>query len=217
MIPKLNETSSKISKNLNMMTGKTETVNGKRDFNNIENHEDDRDDIIEIKPASDGYKKVKQNGENTVKPNDPDLILVGNAFTVKLLCHEEIQNFLAPEKQCRYAGWPSEGNESVMVLKREDFLFLPTQVTLRLSKEHAKVTATKKDNTIIYEIIDLSVNGTYYLGNKRDGGLKQVPLRLQKGIPFKLREGDWICLLLKKDAKTNEVLLGFEFQLEENQ
>jgi len=211
MIPKLNETSNKLSKNLTLTANKPEDLNGKRNFQDFEN--DDEDDLIEIKPATNGYKKVKSS---EIKADDPDIILIGNAFTIKFLCHAEIQNFLPPEKQYRYSAWSTDGQESVMVLKREDFLFLPTQVTLRLSKEHAKLTATKKDNNIVYEITDLSVNGTYYLGNRKEGNIKQGPVRLQKGIPLRLKDGDWICLLLKKDAKANEVLLGFEFQLERN-
>lgn len=212
MIPKLTESSTKLSKNLTLMSIQPESLNGKRDYKEFGN-DDDEDDIVEIKPAANGYKKVKSS---SIKEDAPDIILVGTAFAIKFLCHADIQNFLPPERQYRYGEWSSDGKEGVLILKREDFLFLPTQVTLRLSKEHAKVTATKKDGNVIYEITDLSVNGTYYLGNRIDGTMKQGPVRLQKNIPFKLKNGDWICMLLKKESKANEVLLGFEFELPEN-
>ncbi len=210
MIPKLNESSSKLTKNLSQLKPKkTEVKNGKRVFKELENHDDN--EIVEIQPALLGYKKVKQHDmelESSAASYNPS-----SAFIIEFLFHPELKNFFTANHTFRYAEWSGEEQTSVIVFKREDFLFLPPTVSLRLSKEHAKITAVRNGANIEYEITDLSVNGTYFLGNKKTGTLKPIPARLQKGVPFKIRPGDCICLLLKKDATGPEILLGFEFQL----
>lgn len=205
MIPKLNQVSDKLTKSLPLQQRYGDPKpNGKRE---IKLDEED-DDVAEVKPLANGYKKVKPN---LSRSQSPDIILVGTAFSIKFICHADIQSFQPIEKQFRYGEWSQDGREAILIIKREDFVHLPSSVTLRLSKEHAKIAAYRNENYINYEITDLSVNGTYYLGNRIEGTIKDQPARLQKGIPFKLKHGDCICLLLKKDSKSPEALLGFEF------
>jgi hypothetical protein len=206
MIPRLNEVSDKLSRELNLKNYGEKSLNGKRELKIHENEDDEMAE--ELRPVSEGYKKIKQD---PIVVESPELIIIGTAFSVRFICHHEIQRFVPPEKQYKYAEWSPDGTESVMIFKREDFLSFPHQVTLRLSKEHAKITAKNRGSYTTYELTDLSMNGIYYAGNRVEESLKENPLRLQKGIPFRLKHGDWIYLLLKKDTKTPELLLGFEF------
>lgn len=209
MIPRLNEASNKIVKTLTPQKGDNQSLNGKRERDpRLGEDPEDLLDLLEMKPVTDGYKKVKTSPSQS---DAPDVILVGAAFTIKFICHAEIQSYMPPEKQYRYGYWSSDGKEGALTIKREDFVNFPNQVTLRLSKEHAKITALRNGNNTSYELTDQSVNGIYYLGNRIDGTVKEKPMKLQKNIPFKLKHGDWICLLMKKGSEDPEVLLGFEF------
>lgn len=207
MIPKLTEASHKVSKSLpSKKSPDSEPLNVKREY---QEYDDENDDISELQHHANGFKKVK--------PAEPeketsDVILLGAPFLLTFICHLDIKVFLPPEKTCRYGSWSHNSNISEVILKREDFLFLPNEVSLRLSKEHAKITARNLGTSIDYEIVDTSVNGTYYLGNKVRGTVLPAPMKLQKGMAFKLQDGDWFCLLQKKNSKTPEVLLGFEFR-----
>ena len=209
MIPRLNEASNKLVKNLTPQKDDTQSLNGKRERNPLQEEDaDDLLDLLELKSATDGYKKVKQSPSQS---DGPEVILVGSAFTIKFICHADIQGHMPPEKQYRYGYWSSDGKGSTLTIKREDFVNFPNQVTLRLSKEHAKITALRNGDNTTYELTDQSVNGIFYLGNRIDGTVKEKPMKLQKGIPFQLKHGDWICLLMKKGSENPEVLLGFEF------
>lgn len=155
-----------------------------------------------------GFKKVKPDHSQT---DTSDVILLGAPFRLTFICHSDIKSYFPPEKNSRYGSWCHDSTESEVVLKREDFLFFPDEICSRLSKEHAKVKAKKMGRSIDYELTDVSINGTHYLGNRNEGLVLPTPARLQKGMPFKLKDGDCFCLLLKKGSKTPEVLLGFEF------
>lgn len=206
MIPKLNEASNKVSRSLPSKSSQDSAqINVKREY---QEYDDENDDIAEVQHHANGFKKVKAAEP---EKETSDLILLGSPFLLTFMCHSDIKGFLPPEKTCRYGSWSHNSNISEVVLKREDFLFLPNEVSLRLSKEHAKVTAKNLGKSIDYELVDTSVNGTYYLGNKLQNLVLPAPMRLQKGMPFKLKNGDWFCLLQKKSSKSPEVLLGFEF------
>ena len=207
MIPRLSEASVKLKQSLAPEQYGGQNAYGKREVND---HNED-EELIEMEPPVRNSKKIKQS-PNPNQAQSPDVILVGRAFSLGFILHSEIQALMPAEKRSRYADWPQDGTESAMVLKREDFIALQSQVTLRLSKEHAKITAKNTGNTTQFEITDLSVNGTYYFGNRLDGTFKNLPARLQKGIPFRLKNGDLICLLMRKGTEQPEMLLGFEFQ-----
>jgi len=209
MIPKLTEASHKVSRSLPSKNQQdSSTINVKREY---QEYDDENDDISELQNHANGFKKVKP-----VEPEKEtsDVILLGAPFLLTFICHLDIKSYLPAEKTCRYGSWAHNSNKSEVILKREDFLFLPNEVSLRLSKEHAKISAQNMGTYIEYELVDTSVNGTYYLGNRVKGKVLPAPMRLQKGMPFKLQDGDWFCLLQKKTSQnqTPEVLLGFEFR-----
>jgi len=206
MIPKLNEARHKVSRNLSpRFQVPLPSINGKREF---QDRDEENDDIVEVKPMANGFKKVKADQPQS---DTSDVILLGAPFCLTFICHSDVQSYFPPEKTSKYGSWSHNSTESEIVLKREDFLFFPDEVCQRLSKEHAKVKAKKIGSSIDYEVTDLSINGTYYLGNRTEGLVLQTPKRLQKGMPMKLRDGDCFCLLLKKVSQTPEVLLGFQF------
>ena len=182
------------------------------------------EDIEEIEATAFVRKKVKSplqviprvyNVQRTVETE--------TIFNLKFYCDPKLNDNLPSKERYKVSNWCEDKHEDIFIIKRDDFLSLPKDLVVKISKEHAKLRGwkqiicgddeEKKETEIIsYEITDLSVNGTYYLGNMGEGLSKQKPMKLKGGVPFQLRDRDSIGILMNKETKTNETLVGFEFR-----
>lgn len=178
-------------------------------------------DEVEIIEASAIVKKKIKNKEETMATEAR--ILSETNFTINFICHPKLEGTFPKESRSRRSEWSPAGSEDAFYIKRDDFLMLPKDMVVKISKDHAKIRGWKESadsgetneseekKGISYEIVDTSVNGTYYLGNRIDGMSKQKPMKLKQGMAFQLRHGDCVGILMDKESKINEMMIGFEF------
>ncbi len=181
------------------------------------------EEATEIETDSQVTKKVRGE-EDMIMPTSE--IGKDTRFSIRIICHQRLVGVVPMNDRQYWSEWDEGRQENRLVIKRDDFLTLPKDLVVKISKEHAKIRGWKnkmiiegneesKGETpeeVSYQVMDTSVNGTYYLGNKIDGMSNQKPMKLQEGRPFQLRHGDWIGILMDKSAKTNDMMLGFEFR-----
>lgn len=110
--------------------------------------------------------------------------------------------------------WCQEPSKVSFILTRDKFHYLPTNLTTRISKEHAKITGFVRNGLTIFEITSLSKNRIYYLGNKLkhpDG--EELRTKIEKNIPYQFYNGDEFGLLTEKKNKTNKEKMLISFLL----
>ena len=135
------------------------------------------------------------------------------AFTLKCLVDSSLESKIPTDYREKSYFW-TFNNDVTCVIKREDFLILPDEFFLRISKEHTKITGRKSHLGVSFEIQDLSVNGIFLLGNTVDGTFGKVRAsRIKKSVPYRIRDGDVIGLLMKKDLP-HESVIAFELIVE---
>lgn len=221
IIPKLLKVSDQTIQSLTVQKYIAHQVNQKRKVEELK-----ISDEVEIIEASAMVKKKVKNKEETMATEAR--IHSETNFTINFICHPKLEGSLPIQLRHRTSEWSPQGSEDVFFIKRDDFLMLPKEMVVKISKDHAKIrgwkeTAEEEEETkegeekkrIAYEILDTSVNGTYYLGNRIDGMSKQKPMKLKREVPFQLRHGDCVGILMDKEAKTNEMMIGFEFSAED--
>jgi len=201
LISKLDSVYQRVVTNLSIL--KIQTLNSKRKI-----PQSDEDDLEgeQLEKNETGYKKVKVALEerNSTLENNPQM-----PFSIKLVYDLTIQQYITEENKIRQSCLFDKNEKICMTFKREEFLNLPNEILMRLSKEHCVITAIKKNRAISYELKDLSLNGIFYLGNSFDK-IKNRPRKLSKLQDYSLKHGDCIGLLMKKET-SQEMLLGFEF------
>lgn len=182
------------------------------------------DEVEEIQASMVVTKKVKTDTPGNGSQNRTQ---TDTQFHIKFFCHPRLENNLPVQNRHRLSDWCKEKEEDFFFVKRDDFLQLPKELVVKISKDHAKIRGWKQkvvdlDNDVMgeeekvmlnYEIIDQSINGTYYLGNRIEGMSKQKPMKLKREAAFPLRNGDCVGILMDKEARTNELLVGFEFSV----
>lgn len=217
MIGKLLRISDQVIQDLTVQKYIDHKINQKRRLTSVPS-----DDVDEIEAKSLNAKKLKVNSSFNPLPMLKTGKLTETRFTLQILCNAKLDKYLPFIERDKTSYWNEETKEDVFILKRDDFLKLPNDLIVKISKEHAKLRGWKRQvekeeekmvEEISYQIIDSSINGTYYLGNILEGFSKQRPMKLKGGVPFQLRHGDRIGILMDKEAKTNEMLVGFEFQI----
>lgn len=216
IIPKLLKVSDQTIQSLTVQKYISHQVNQKRKMEELK-----ISDEVEIIEASSMVKKKIKNKEETMATEAR--IHSETSFTINFICHPKLEGNLPIKSRRRMSELSPEGTEDVLFLKRDDFLTLPKEMVVKISKDHAKIRGWKENvedeeikegqekKRLAYEILDTSINGTYYLGNRIDGMSKQKPMKLKGGVPFQLRHGDCVGILMDKEAKTNEMMIGFEF------
>lgn len=116
-------------------------------------------------------------------------------------------------------NWKSNDTAEIY-FNRADFLYLPNTISLRLSRQHAKVVAKKNNNANVFEVSDLGSNGIYYLQNEdlqtppRNEGtaVKGQFKKVKKGDGgCVLKHGDIVGLIMKSGTNSKELLIGFQF------
>ena len=206
MVPKLQDIHDKIVHRLaKPNTGILENKTNKRNLQDLNNGNDDEETFLgEI-----GYKKVKRAPENestSTRANNEK-----SPFFVKFFCDPEIQEYLPQENLYKCPGPFGQKEEVQMIFRREEFVGLPPEVVLRLSKEHASITAQRENGKLVYELMDISVNGTFLLGNSVRKEIENPPKKLKSRQKYAIKHGDRIALLMKKAKYPPQALLGFEF------
>jgi len=217
MIAKLLRISDQVIQDLTVQKYIDHKINQKRRLTSVPS-----DDVDEIEAKSLNAKKLKVysslNSLSMLKAGKP----TETRFCLQILCHSKLDKYFPMIERDKSSFWNEETKEDIFIIKRDDFLKLPNDQIVKISKEHAKLKGWKRQvekeeekmvEEISYQIIDSSINGTYYLGNILEGFSKQKPMKLKGGVPFQLRHGDRIGILMDKEAKTNEMLVGFEFQI----
>jgi len=228
MISKLLKLSDQIIQALTVQKYIDHKINQKRRLTSLAPD----DEAEEIEANTSVVKKVKGSGNINVLPPG---IGKDTRFSITVICHQNLRDRLPMNNRYYVSQWDNENGENMIVIKRDDFLTLPKDLVVKISKEHAKIRGWKNNTKMEsieeekvnegekmleepnYQIIDSSVNGTYYLGNKLEGMSKQKPMKLKNGAPFQLRNGDCIGILMDKESKTNEMLVGFEFKTEDKE
>lgn len=214
MIGKLLRISDQVIQDLTVQKYIDHKINQKRRLTSVPS-----DDVDEIEALSLNAKKLKVNNPLQMLKSGK---LTETRFSLQILCNAKLDKYLPFVERDKTSFWNEETKEDVFILKRDDFLKLPNDLIVKISKEHAKLRGWKKQvekeegkmaEEVSYQIIDSSINGTYYLGNILEGFSKQKPMKLKGGVPFQLRHGDRIGILMDKETKTNEMLVGFEFQI----
>ena len=228
MIPRLLEVSDVIVEKSTLYNTRHKSVNGKRHAT-----QDAAIDLTdEIKTGPDPHKKIHKsevdedneviiigssNGNNKVENSEERKPSKVRAFSIKYVMDPELEKYFTTVNKTRTAYWHGTAPIAEIVLRREDFRTLPENMALRMSKEHAKLTAQKLEKGVQFEISDLSVNGIYYLGNKIDGDyIKGKAWRIKKHVTYRMKHGDIIGILMNKDTGNKDMLLGFEFLIDEN-
>ena len=201
MIPRINDIHHKIVDEFSKQSLCNQSLNVKRQF--VEREDED------YEASSSSYKKVKTDITPTPIPVET---APKTPFFVRFFCNEEIENYLPQEERVKYPTPVKSDGKSEMMFKREEFAMLPNDAIVRLSKEHASIEAFKENENVVYELKDLSMNGVFLLGNSVEGKHENPPKRLAKRQSYRLKHGDQVGLLMKKDKQVqSEVLLGFEF------
>jgi hypothetical protein len=226
MIPKLLEVSDSIVTKSSIYNTLNNSVNGKRHA--TEDAAEGLGDEIQNGPKA--YKKIHSidsdedeviildstSGETLVNKIEEKKSPKIKAFSIEYLVDPEAEKFFNKQNKNRTVYWHGTSPIAEMTLRREDFQMLPESMAVRLSKDHAKLTATKLDKGIQYEISDLSVNGIYYLGNRIDGDyIKGKAWRIKKHVTYRLKNRDIIGVLMKKETGNKDMLIGFEFVIED--
>jgi len=220
MVSRLLKLSDQIIQALTVQKYIDHKVNQKRRLTSLPPDEE----AEEIEANASIAKKVKGSGNTNVFGSG---IGKDTRFSIQVICHPKLNGRVPMDERYYVSQWDSEHGENMLVIKRDDYLTLPKDLVVKISKEHAKIRGWKNNSEIEikeeekaekaekmieepnFQIIDSSVNGTYYLGNKFDGMSKQKPMKLKNGSGFQLRNGDCIGFLM--DKGTNEMLVGFEF------
>lgn len=202
MIPRINDIHHKIVDEFSKQSLVDQSLNVKRKF--VEREDED------FEASSSSYKKVKTDIRPTPIPVESTL---KTPYFVRFFCDAEIEDYLPQEERVKYPTPVKNDGKSEILFKREEFAMLPGDAVVRLSKEHACIESYKENDDIIYELKDLSMNGTFFLGNSVEGKHENPPRRLAKKQSYRLKHGDQVGLLMKKDNKQihSDVLLGFEF------
>lgn len=222
LIPKLLELTDKLAMNISLHKYIESSVNTKRKAERpAEEGEDQNSD--ELKAASQGYKKVKVNNEDSIDIESSPIGATsttkivnktpsGHSFSIKMICCKELDPYVPTHSRVKYPLVNAKGTEASLTLRREEFASLPKDAVLRLSKEHVTVTAKGLADNVSFQITDKSANGVYFMGNRIEGSyLQRVPERLKKEAPYNIRNGDIFGVLMNKDTQNKEMLLGFEF------
>jgi hypothetical protein len=209
MIPRLDDIYNKIIQTLSTQSVRDQQINRKR---KTPPDQDDNEDNDELGLGQKVQKKIK------TALDDRPTISQDNEwpFFVRLICDPEIKNYIPEETKLKYPHALEGGIKSEITFKREEFSNLPLDTVVRLSKEHASIQARKDNENIVYELKDLSVNGTFLLGNSVEGRSENPPKRLEQRRTYRLKHGDQIGLLMKKEKQKQEMLLGFEFLEKKN-
>lgn len=220
MITRLLRISDQMIQDLTVQKYIDHKVNQKRRLNTVPS-----EDVEEIEAKSLMAKKLKGNSSvSTTFPAEERW--TETKFSLKVICHPKLDQYLPFIERNKTSFWIEEIKEDIFVIKRDDFLKLPNDLIVKISKEHAKLRGwknqikqedgteeTKIKEEIAYQIIDSSINGTYYLGNILESFSKQKPMKLKGGVPFQLRHGDRIGILMDKETKNIEMLVGLEFNI----
>jgi len=222
MVTRLLRISDQMIQDLTVQKYIDHKINQKRRLTSIASN-----DVEEIEAKCLMSKKIK--GNSSVSTALPEVEKwTETKFNIKVICHPKLDQYLPLNERSKTSFWIEDMKEDIFVIKRDDYLKLPNDLIVKISKEHAKLRGWKKQiqqedgesleetkmkEEIGYQIIDSSINGTYYLGNINEGFSKQRPMKLKGGIPFQLRHGDRIGILMDKEPKTIEMLVGLEFSI----
>lgn len=209
MIPRLHELYNRVVQNMLDQRITDQKLNAKRKTPNGVNFDNDEDEELKVEMNSRVLKKVKTAPEDKATSSTREA--PPQPFFIKLICDPEIKECLPRENELKIiTPTVKQDGNSELTFKREEFAKLPLDTCLRLSKEHASIQARSENNKTVYELKDLSVNGTFLLGNSIEGNFENPPQRLSKRQNYQLKHGDRIGLLMKKEEQ-QKVLLGFEF------
>jgi len=141
------------------------------------------------------------------------------AFSIKILYDKPLERYIEKDMILKKVNWKSNDTAEIY-FNRADFLYLPNTISLRLSRQHAKVVAKKNNNANVFEVSDLGSNGIYYLQNEdlqtppRNEGtaVKGQFKKVKKGDGgCVLKHGDIVGLIMKSGTSSKELLIGFQF------
>lgn len=108
--------------------------------------------------------------------------------------------------------WTTYDEKFFYIVSRDKFTYLPHNIASRISKEHAKILGSYFDRDFIFEIVDSSKNGIFYLGNALKDEIKAR--KIPKNMPFKISNHDKFGILSEKNKEKHEkMLISFEIIL----